>query len=102
MHEVLPGIPGARAEGQARFSGQLPALQQAHHLRVRFGRPQHPKGAVERKRNQIGARSGSQVASLKSSAIAPPTDMIAMVARSRPGTYTVRLYRPRPEILNGK
>jgi len=28
--------------------------------------------------------------------------MTAMVARSRPGTYTVRLYRPRPEILNGK
>jgi len=25
-----------------------------------------------------------------------------MVARSGPGTYTVRLYRPRPEILNGK
>src|SRR6266436_1222034 len=63
MHEVLPDISGARAEGQARFSGQLPALQPADHLRVRFGRPKHPKGIVERKTNHIDARSSTQGAS---------------------------------------
>jgi hypothetical protein len=70
MHEVLPGISGARAEGQARLSGQLPALQQAHHLRVRFRRPQHPKGTVERKTNQVCDRSDSQVAGLKAASFA--------------------------------
>src|ERR1700675_5220383 len=73
MHEVLPDISGARAEGQARFSGQLPALQPADHLRVRFGRPKHPKGIVERKTNQIDARSSTQGASQLARSYGPHT-----------------------------
>src|ERR1700681_2690593 len=82
MHEMLPGISGARAEGQARFSGQLPALQPADHLRVRFGRPEHPKGIDERKTNQIDARSSAQGAS-------------QLARRAGHGPHTVSSVQPR-------